>query len=266
MTMRSSPGDLEDHLRSMGYEVSGHAPPPASSQSSGLRSRANTTVSVTDASGAGRVSDLDVAEQLRESEARYRRVFEEALEGIYEVRTDGAIVHVNPAYAHMLGFESPEELVGRNQTEFYAEVGARQAILEDHAEAGTVSGVEAVWRRKEGELLNVELFGRTIYGPRREVLGYHGIVRDVTRERQHEAVLRFLSTGMAQLPRGAFFDRIAAQLAAFTGAEVAYVGTIKPGAAPLLRTEGLVIDGVVSRAVDLALRGTPAAEVVVRAR
>ena len=253
-------GDLEDHLRSMGYEVSGHA---AAGELAVQRTPfPRPDVSVTDASGAGRVSDLDVAEQLRESEARYRRVFEEALEGIYEVRTDGAIVHVNPAYAHMLGFESPEELVGRNQTEFYAEVGARQRILEDHAEAGTVSGVEAVWRRKEGELLNVELFGRTIYGPRREVLGYHGIVRDVTRERQHEAVLRFLSTGMAQLPRGAFFDRIAAQLAAFTGAEVAYVGTIKPGAAPLLRTEGLVIDGVVSRAVDLALRGTPAAEVV----
>ena len=48
---------------------------------------------------------------LRESERKSRSIFENAVEGIFQTTPDGRYLNVNPAYARMFGFESPEELI-----------------------------------------------------------------------------------------------------------------------------------------------------------
>ena len=48
-------------------------------------------------------------ESLLLSEDRYRRLFEDAVLGIFRSTPDGKIINVNPAYARMFGFDSPEE-------------------------------------------------------------------------------------------------------------------------------------------------------------
>jgi PAS domain S-box-containing protein len=50
-------------------------------------------------------------EKLRKSEEKYRNLFENAAEGIYQVSPEGRFISVNPAAARMLGYESPEELI-----------------------------------------------------------------------------------------------------------------------------------------------------------
>src|SRR5438552_9856468 len=47
----------------------------------------------------------------REAERKYRDIFENAVEGIFQTRPDGGFITANPALARMLGFESPEELI-----------------------------------------------------------------------------------------------------------------------------------------------------------
>jgi PAS domain S-box-containing protein len=210
----------------------------------------------------------DITERVRAtaalagSEQRYRRLFEEAHEGIFEVEVDGTIIEVNPAYAQMLGYGSSEELVGKNQTDFYMDPEARRRILETYGDAETIAGVEAVWRKKSGEPVNVEFSGRRVRGGHGESVGYHGIVRDVTSRQQYGATQRVLSTGLSRLSGQAFFEEVAAQLAAIVGAEIGFVSTLKPGAVPGLRTISLVIDGVVSPARESALPGTPAEHVI----
>src|SRR5438445_11881137 len=47
----------------------------------------------------------------REAERKYRDIFENAVEGIFQTRPDGGFITANPALARMLGFASPEELI-----------------------------------------------------------------------------------------------------------------------------------------------------------
>src|SRR5260370_17835769 len=53
----------------------------------------------------------EVLEQLREAEARYRGMFDNAVEGIYQSTPDGHYLAVNTALAKMYGYERPEELM-----------------------------------------------------------------------------------------------------------------------------------------------------------
>jgi two-component system cell cycle sensor histidine kinase/response regulator CckA len=124
---------------------------------------------------------------LRKSEARFRALFDGALDGLFEVKRDGTIIRVNPAFAQMLGHESPEALRGANQTDFYADPDQRRRIQETHEQHETIHGVEASWRKKDGEPLIVELFGRIVRGEGGEITGYHGSIRDVTAARAQEA-------------------------------------------------------------------------------
>jgi PAS domain S-box-containing protein len=50
-------------------------------------------------------------EALRESEARYRNIFENATEGIFQSTPEGRYLNVNPAFARLMGFASPEEMM-----------------------------------------------------------------------------------------------------------------------------------------------------------
>src|SRR5439155_2140659 len=58
------------------------------------------------------VSDRSRAESaLRNAEEKYRSIFENAAEGIFQTTPDGGYVSVNPALARMYGYGSPDELM-----------------------------------------------------------------------------------------------------------------------------------------------------------
>ena len=61
------------------------------------------------------ISDRKLAEQaLRQSEEKYRELFENATYGIFRSQLDGTLLDVNPALVAMLGYSSKEELLTRN--------------------------------------------------------------------------------------------------------------------------------------------------------
>ncbi len=53
-------------------------------------------------------------EALRESEERYRSIFENAVEGIFQATAEGKLLSVNPAMARMLGYASAAEMLTRD--------------------------------------------------------------------------------------------------------------------------------------------------------
>src|SRR5260370_7734629 len=74
----------------------------------------------------------------REAERKYRDIFENAVEGIFQTSPDGEFIAANPALARMLGFESPEELI-RERTDIgrthYVESERRaefKRLLDEH--------------------------------------------------------------------------------------------------------------------------------------
>src|SRR5215468_2816540 len=78
------------------------------------------------------------AEALRQAEAKYRRIFEQALEGIFQTTPDGRLLTANPALAQMAGYESPEMLLtyGGAITEAYVDPQRRVELLRLLAQHG----------------------------------------------------------------------------------------------------------------------------------
>ena len=81
----------------------------------------------------------------RAAEERYRRIFEESVEGIYQTKPDGTILAANPALAMMLGYETPEEMISDLQNvagQLYISATRRAEFKAQIEAAGTIAGFE----------------------------------------------------------------------------------------------------------------------------
>jgi len=105
----------------------------------------------------GTVLDIDeqvrALEELKQSEARYRRLFEHSVAGFYRTTVDGRILRVNPALARMLGYDDPSELEGRPTSILYVEEADRARFLEALRREGRLVNYEVRLRRKDGRVL-----------------------------------------------------------------------------------------------------------------
>jgi len=105
----------------------------------------------------GTVLDVDeqvrALEELKQSEARYRRLFEHSVAGFYRTTVDGRILRVNPALARMLGYDDPSELEGRPISMLYVEEAERAHFLEALRREGRLVNYEVRLRRKDGRVL-----------------------------------------------------------------------------------------------------------------
>src|SRR6185295_17084276 len=87
-------------------------------------------------------------EALRRAEQKYRSIFENALEGIFQTRLDGRFVASNPALARMLGYASPEELmthVTDVERQLFVDPEQRAELMRLIKEHGVVKGFEATF-------------------------------------------------------------------------------------------------------------------------
>ncbi len=53
----------------------------------------------------------EVEATLRRTEEKYRSIFEEAIEGVFQTSVDGRFLSANPSLAHVHGYASPQELI-----------------------------------------------------------------------------------------------------------------------------------------------------------
>ncbi|MBL9023790.1 MAG: response regulator [Myxococcales bacterium] len=78
-----------------------------------------------------------------------------------------------------------------------------------------------------------------------------------TRERENEAALRFLSMDLLERRGAAFFEEVALRLPSFVGADIGFVGVLRPGEPQRIRTLGFVIDGAAQPSYEYGIPGTP---------
>jgi PAS domain S-box-containing protein len=91
-------------------------------------------------------------EALQRSEAKFRTIFENSQVGIYRTRTcDGLILDANQRFADLLGFDSPEEIVGlEHTTGFNVNPNDRQQFIEVLKRDGEVRSYEIQMRKRDG--------------------------------------------------------------------------------------------------------------------
>ncbi len=120
---------------------------------------------------------------LRESEASLRSFVDNAAFGIYRSSVEGRLELVNHTLAAMLGYASPDELVGRDlAATLYCDPTERPRLVERIARGDRFAGVETVWKRRDGRPMPVRLSGRVLRYATGGVSGFEGIVEDL-RER-----------------------------------------------------------------------------------
>jgi len=105
----------------------------------------------------GTVLDVDdevrAIERLAQSEARYRRLFEHSVAGYYRTTIDGRILAVNPALAHMLGYDDPAALEGQSATLLYFDQADRGPFIQTLRRHGRLVNYEVRLRRRDGRVL-----------------------------------------------------------------------------------------------------------------
>ena len=129
-------------------------------------------------------------DQLYQSEMRYRRLFENALVGVFRSTPNGRFQQVNPALVQMLGYDSAEELMTIYlPNDLYLDAAERAKLQAKYEPEGTMKGVEMTWKRKDGQKITVRLHGRTVRNELGTVQCYEGLVRDITQQKQIEEAL-----------------------------------------------------------------------------
>jgi two-component system cell cycle sensor histidine kinase/response regulator CckA len=134
-------------------------------------------------------SDRKAAEQaLRESEERFRSIFQRAPVGIYRTTPSGHIVAANPTLVHLLGYGSFDELAAANLEEggVFLDQAQRAAFQEALQRDGQVSGLESRWRTRDGRIIWVREHANAVRGEGGELLFIDGIVEDITDRRLAE--------------------------------------------------------------------------------
>jgi len=125
----------------------------------------------------------------REAEERFRSLFENATEGIFQTTTDGRYLSVNPALARMCGFASPAEMIATVEDlgrEMYADPNVRDVFKLLIEKYGSVKDFEYEVRRRDGAKIWISENAHVVRNPDGEILSYEGTIEDITARKRAE--------------------------------------------------------------------------------
>ena len=132
------------------------------------------------------VENAFVYERLERSERKFRLLYEQSVEGLFQLAPDGRFLSANPALARMLGYEGPGELTGGRSGG-----GVRRVLKPDDfasfvrvlSEHDTIIGYEAELVRRDGEGIWCAINGRCVRDDEGRVQSFEGSVIDITTSR-----------------------------------------------------------------------------------
>jgi PAS domain S-box-containing protein len=129
-------------------------------------------------------------EELLKAEQKYRSIFENALEGIFQTTLDGHYLSANQALAQIYGYDSPQELiatVSSIQNQVYVDSCRRREFITLMQQHGAVSEFESMVCRQDGKIIWISENARTVYDASGVLLYYQGFVEDITSRKLAEA-------------------------------------------------------------------------------
>jgi len=153
-------------------------------------------------------------QSLRDAELRYRSIFENALEGIFQTTPEGRYLAANPALARIYGFESPEALIAALQDiehQLYVEPGRREEFVRQMQAQGKVAGFESQVHLRDGSIIWISENARAVRGADGAIRYFEGTVEDITERKTQERRMAHQAThdGLTGLPnRYLLQDRI----------------------------------------------------------
>jgi PAS domain S-box-containing protein len=139
--------------------------------------------------------------ELKKSEKKYRNIFENAQEGIFQSTPDGRLMSANPALASMLGVETPEELIELANdipSQIYVDPLKQRELVGLLFHAGAVQNFELEFRRKDGGIKDATMNARAVRDEHGEILFYEGTIQDITEKKLAEKTLQAERQGLEE--------------------------------------------------------------------
>lgn len=136
---------------------------------------------------------MDVSERiwseqaLRESERKYRRLFEDAVLGVYQATAEGRVISANPAFVRMFGYDSLEDIhenVADIATDLYCDPRQREEILQSITEQPGLATFEVAFRRKDRSTFIGNLHIRMERDSEGTLVILEGFVEDITEKKK----------------------------------------------------------------------------------
>ncbi|OQY46378.1 MAG: hypothetical protein B6242_07890 [Anaerolineaceae bacterium 4572_78] len=122
---------------------------------------------------------------LQASEKKYRTIFEESRDIIFISTVDGQFLDVSPTCFTLLGYTS-EELLEMNAVEIYANPDTRLQFQKEMTEKHSIRDFEFQAKRKDEKVIEVAITATLRHNADGTILGYQGLIRDITSQKQAE--------------------------------------------------------------------------------
>lgn len=170
--------------------------------------------------------------EIRIAEERYRSIFENAIDGIFQTSPDGqSFTTVNAAMARILGYDSPEHLmaaVAGIGPHVFLEPSCREKLMTTLETRDAVSEFECQWRRRDGMAIWVSINLHGVRDSKGKVQGYEGMIEDITERRVAEEELakerNLLRTLINNLPDSIYFKDLQSRFITTNTAHQRFLG------------------------------------------
>jgi PAS domain S-box-containing protein len=136
---------------------------------------------------------INVAEALKQAEARYHSIFEHATEGIFRSTLEGGIESANPALARIFGYQSPGEMkaaITDIPTQLYPYPEQRAELTRRLQALGEVRNFEVENLRKDGARIWLSINVHVVRDAAGKVLCYEGTIQEITERKHAENLLQ----------------------------------------------------------------------------
>jgi PAS domain S-box-containing protein len=134
------------------------------------------------------ITDRKKAEEaLLESEERYRNIFENSVEGIFQSTPDGRYTKINPSFARIFGYDSPEEMltqVANIGEQIYTNPDDRIRATGIVEKEGVLKGFEVECRKRSGEHIWTSLSAKAVRDGTGKTVYFEGAIEDITERKK----------------------------------------------------------------------------------
>jgi PAS domain S-box-containing protein len=130
---------------------------------------------------------------LKEREEQYRNIYDNALEGIFQITLEGKCFKANKALAKMLAYDSPEAVVSLLKpfsNQFWVNTYERTKFINLFEKQDVIIGFEAQLRRIDDEVIWVSLNCRLLHDEQGNKLYYEGFILDITVRKENELIIK----------------------------------------------------------------------------
>ena len=138
-------------------------------------------------------AEFNARQQLEIAEAKYRNIFENAVEGLFQSTPEGRFLDVNNTLARMCGYQSPQEMMAKItdiKRQMYVDPQRRAEFIRLIEEQGCVLAFESKVYHADGRIIWISENARAVRDAEGKIIIYEGDVEEITERKRAEAEMR----------------------------------------------------------------------------